>query len=131
MTRRKYSANDRLLTDVELELMSIIWERGDSTVKEVMDALPGDRDLAYTSVATILKILENKKVLGSRREERAHVYYSLVPKSTYELKSIRDLVDKLFAGTSSSLVVKLLNESKISQDELKSIRNVLNERLKQ
>src|SRR5690348_3489507 len=104
MGRKKNKTNDRLLTEVELELMRIIWERGESTVKEVLDLLPVGRDLAYTSVATIMKILEKKNVLASRKDDRAHVYYSLVSKSTYESKSLNHLVENLFDGAPSSLV---------------------------
>src|SRR4051794_31560383 len=109
MSRKKNQSHDRLLTEVELELMRIIWERGETTVKEVLDSLPEKRELAYTSVATIMKILENKKVLASRKNDRAHVYYPLVSKTTYESKSLNHLVDNLIDGTPSSLVVKLLN----------------------
>ena len=130
MTRKKNVSEGRLLTEVELEMMRIIWEQGESTVKEVLEALSSSRDLAYTSVATILKILEKKKVLTSRRDDRAHVYSPLVPKSAYESKSVNHLVEKLFEGTSSSLVVKLLNESNLTLEELKSIRCVLNEKMK-
>lgn len=131
MGRRKNQSTDRLLTEVELELMRIIWERGESTVKEVLDSLPVRRELAYTSVATIMKILEKKGVLASRpsllENDRAHVYYPLLSKSTYESKSLNHLVDNLFDGAPSSLVVKLLNESDLSSEELKSIRTVLND----
>ena len=127
MSRKKNQAQDRLLTEVELELMRIIWERGESTVKEVLDSLPSKRELAYTSVATIMKILEKKKVLSSRKNDRAHVYYPLLSKTAYESKSLNHLVDNLFNGTPSSLVVKLLNESDLSSEELKSIRSILND----
>ena len=89
---------------------------------------PKSRDLAYTSVATIMKILEKKGILASRKNDRAHVYYPLVAKSEYESKSLNHIVKNLFEDTPSSLVMKLLSESDLSHEELKSIRSLLNER---
>lgn len=129
MTRKKISNSTRLLTEVELELMRIIWSKGEVTVKDVLDALPKSRDLAYTSVATIMKILEKKEVLASRKHDRAHVYYPKLAKSEYESKSLNHIVKNLFEGTPSSLVMKLLSESDLTPQELKSIRALLNERL--
>lgn len=129
MTRKKNTTGEKLLTEVELEMMRILWQLGNGTVKDVLEALPEERDLAYTSVATILKILEKKKFLESRRTERAHEYFPSVSKSDYESKSLSHLVKEVFSGEPSSLVMKLLNESDLSKDELNSIRTFLNQRL--
>ena len=121
---------DRPLTEVELELMNVIWELGECTVKDVQAALPPTRDLAYTSVATIMKILEQKGVLRSARGERAHSYRPLLARADYEAASLRHLTDRVFRGDPGSMVRRLLDESELSAEELRKIRTLLNERLR-
>ena len=129
MVARKRSKPEKLLTEVELELMNVIWTLGECTVKDVQTALPKERDLAYTSVATIMKILEQKGVLGSQKKERAHTYEPLLSRTDYEAMSLRHLTTHVFQSNPSSMVTKLLNESELSKDELKAIRKLLDERL--
>src|SRR3954465_1050640 len=90
---------DRLLTEVELELMSILWRLGEGTVNDVLEALPPERPLAYTSVSTILRILEKKRFLTNRKQGRGHAYIPLIAKPDYEKKSLDDLIDRVFEGT--------------------------------
>jgi predicted transcriptional regulator len=128
MVRKKGNQKKRLLTDVELELMSIVWDQGESKVKDILAALPPGRPLAYTSVSTILRILEKKGVLASRKEGRAHVYYPLVAKSDYEVISLQHLVNNVFSGTPSSLVRCLLDQEEVGDDELERIYSILETR---
>ncbi len=129
MTPRKKPSLEKPLTDVELELMQVIWGREECTVKEVQTALPEGRDLAYTTVATVMKILEQKGVLSSHKGEKAHGYRPLISREEYEALSLRHLTDHVFQGDPSSMVVRLLSESKLTSDELRVIRNILDERL--
>jgi len=128
MVRKKGTQKKRLLTDVELELMSIVWDQGEAKVKDILAALPPGRPLAYTSVSTILRILEKKGVLASRKEGRAHVYYPLVAKSDYEVISLQHLVNNVFSGTPSSLVRCLLDQEEVGNDELERIYAILETR---
>lgn len=128
MVRKKGNHKKRLLTDVELELMSIVWDQGEAKVKDILAALPPGRPLAYTSVSTILRILEKKGVLSSRKEGRAHVYYPLVAKSDYEVISLQHLVNNVFSGTPSSLVRCLLDQEEVGTDELERIYAILEKR---
>ena len=129
MVQKKSSKVGKPLTEVELELMNIIWKLGECTIKDVQTALPKERDLAYTSVATIMKILEEKKVLSSRKKERAHTYSALVTREEYEGTALRHVTEHLFQGDPKSMVMRLLDESDLSQKELESIRSFLNQRL--
>ena len=128
MVRKKGTQKKRLLTDVELELMSIVWDQGEAKVKDILAALPPARPLAYTSVSTILRILEKKGVLASRKEGRAHVYYPLVAKSDYEVISLQHLVKNVFSGTPSSLVRCLLDQEEVGNEELERIYAILETR---
>jgi len=121
----------KLLTEVELELMRILWRIGQGTVREVMAALPKQRDLAYTSVSTMLRILEQKgfvRVLSA--SGRSHVYAPTVAKPQYESRNLRHLVGRLFEGNPASLVRRLVDTTPLSDDDLRDLRDLLDERLK-
>lgn len=120
---------EKPLTEVELQLMNVIWAFKECTVKEVQIEISKDRELAYTSVATIMKILESKGILKSAKSDKAHVYTSLISKENYEKQSLEHLADNLFQGDSSMMVMRLLDNSKLSQKDLQAIRDVLNSRL--
>ena len=96
------SKESRLLTETELELMTIVWKLGEGSVADVIAYLPKGRDLAYTSVSTILRILEQKEVLGARKEGRGHVYFPLLQKEDYEARTLKHVVEKVFDGTAVS-----------------------------
>jgi predicted transcriptional regulator len=129
MSQRKKILLEKPLTEVELELMNSIWNLGECTVKEVQKSLPPGRNLAYTSVATMMKILEQKGVLSSRKNDRAHTYCALISRSEYEGQSLRHMADNLFQGDPTSMVMRLLNDNKLSSEELKTIRDLLDQRL--
>ncbi len=128
MTKAKEST-DKLLTEVELELMSILWKLEEGSVNDVMSALPKERDLAYTSISTILRILEQKKIVKTRKEGRGHVYIPVLKKPEYEAKSVRHMVDKVFDGAPiamvSALVKQLLDTKDLNQSELTEIQVLL------
>lgn len=121
--------SEKLLTEVELELMSILWKIEEGSVQDVIANLPEERDLAYTSVSTILRILEQKKIVKTRKEGRGHVYIPLLQKSDYEAKSVKHMVDKVFNGAPvamvSTLVKQLLETKNIDASELAEIRLLL------
>ncbi len=130
MAQRKRIKLEKMLTEVELEIMNAIWGLGQCTVKGVQDALPTDRDLAYTSVATMMKILEQKGALKSEKQDRAHTYLPLISRAEYEAMSLQHLKTNVFGGDPASMVMRLLSETDISQKEMESIRSLIEERLK-
>lgn len=125
---RKKSTQQKLLTDLELSLMAILWDIGEGTARDVVDRLPKGKALAYTTVATVMKILEKKGVVASRMSDRAYVYYPVLTREKYEAKSVQHLVGKIFRSP-SSLVMRLLNDGDFSKDELESMRALLDERI--
>jgi predicted transcriptional regulator len=124
-TKHKNIHSEKLLTETELELMAILWKIGEGSVSDVMAQLPADRPLAYTSVSTILRILEQKKVLTNRKEGRGHIYVPRLKKSDYEAKTVRHIVEKVFDGTPVALVKQLLDSVSIDQDELDELRKLI------
>jgi len=126
----KKTSGSKLLTDVELELMNIIWSLGEATIKAVQDRLPKERSLAYTTVATMMKILEQKKIIRSQKNDRIHTFVPLLDKEEYESRTLSHVREKLFEGNPSFMVTRLLDDSDLSREELKSLRALLDERLK-
>ena len=130
MARPRRTGRPKLLTDVELELMSAPWQLEQATVRDVMARLPRSRKLAYTSVSTIMRILEGKKLVKSRKLGRAHVYRPAISKSEYECRSLRNLVTKVFDGAPTAMVMRLLDDEGLSVAELREIQRMLQERLR-
>ncbi len=119
-----------LLTEVELEFMNELWALGEGTVRDVLERLPDDRNLAYTSGATILRILEQKEFVTSRKEGKSHVYVPALTKDTYQSRSLRHLSAKLFDDTPASLVAALVNNEDMTEEALGQIRALIDRRLK-
>ncbi|EPX55467.1 Transcriptional regulator, MecI family [Cystobacter fuscus DSM 2262] len=125
MSKSSQSEAPKPLTPVELELMQIVWRHDEVSVADVLEALPPERKLAYTSVSTVLRILEQKGVLRSRKEGRGHLYSALLPREAYELQSVRHLVETVFDGTPSALVERLVEAVPLSPEEVEQIRKLL------
>lgn len=112
----------KLLTEGELELMTILWRIGEGSVADVIAGLPKERDLAYTSVSTILRILEQKQVLKTRKEGRGHIYIPCLEKSAYEARTVKHVVDRVFDGTPVALVKQLLSSGQLKSKDLEELR---------
>jgi len=118
-------SSEKLLTDVELELMNILWSIGEGSVADVLEHLSTGRDLAYTSVSTILRILEQKGVLKARKEGRGHIYIPVLKKTDYEAKAVKHVVEKVFEGTPVALVRQLLNSGQLDKGEIEELKKLL------
>jgi predicted transcriptional regulator len=123
---RKKSLN---LTEAELRLMDIVWDKGTATVGEVAAALPGEPGLAYNTVLTTLRILEQKGYVRHTkpREGRAFVYRAVVGRKQASRNAVRHLIRRFFANSPELLVLNLLDDGDLSQQELQKIRNLLAE----
>ena len=121
---------NELLTEVELEFMNELWTLGEGTVRDVLSQLPKERDLAYTSGATILRILEQKEFVSSRKVGKQLVYKPELEKDVYQSRSLKDLSRKLFDDTPESLVARLVNDDALTEEALGEIRALVDRRLK-
>lgn len=126
----KKQKKKNLLTEMELELMTILWGLGEGTVREVLNHLPPERNLAYTTVATTIRILEDKKILTSRKQGKAHIFTPVLLKADYEANTLDYMVQKVFNNAPTALVAKLLDEQIFSQDELMEMKTLLEKKLK-
>jgi len=121
---RKPSPN---LTEAELRLMDIVWEKGAATVNEVAESLPGDPPLAYNTVLTTLRILEQKGYLAhtKSKEGRAFIYEPVVGRKQARTNAMRHLISRFFGNSPESLVLNLLEDEELSGGELRRIRTLL------
>lgn len=126
---RQKKKND-LLTEVELEFMTQLWDLNEGTVRDVLGKLPEGRNLAYTSAATILKILETKGFVTSRKDGKRHIFVPVLAKDAYQTRSLKDLSMKLFDDTPASLVARLVNDDELTEEALGQIRALVDRRLK-
>jgi len=106
-------------TPAELEVLHILWQDGPATVRDVLDKLPRER--AYTSVMSLLNVMTEKKLLSRTPQGRAFLYSARFPPDQTQRKMLRDLLDRVFEGSASALVARLLEQSKPGQQELESI----------
>ena len=115
------------LTPQELEIMKLVWQRDSATVRDVYEALLERRKIAYTTVMTMMKILETKGYLKKRRQERAYVYRPAHPKEKVIGKMIREFMDRVFNGSAEPLLVHLVKGKHIRERDLEKIRRMLEE----
>lgn len=116
-----------LLTEAELELMLILWRLGEGTVKDILAALPADRHMAYTTASTIVRIMERKGFVQSRKAGRGHSYSPVISKEDYESRTLGHVVNTLFDRTPASLVARLVNDKKLTAADMEEIRRLLDQ----
>jgi BlaI family transcriptional regulator, penicillinase repressor len=121
--------DNSLLTEVELEFMTVVWATGGGTVRDILAVLNKAQERAYTSVATVLKIMEQKGFLTSERADRSLIYRPAIPKTEYQKTSLKNLSSKLFNGAPAALVARLVEDEEVTDDMLVEMRALLNERL--
>jgi len=118
MARKKSST----LTDAELRIMEVLWERGAATVADVADALSGKDGTAYTTILTLMRILKDKGYLATRKQGRAHLYTPKVNRDAAARKAVRQLLTKFFAGSPGELVLSFLRDEDLSPEELDELK---------
>lgn len=122
---RSSQAIEKPLTATELEMMNVIWRIGPCSVLQVVEQLRPERELAYTSVSTIVRILEQKGYVISSKEGRGHLYEAAVSKEEYQRSTVQRMVTSVFDNTPALLVRRLLDTESLSSDDLAQIRALL------
>jgi predicted transcriptional regulator len=118
-------ANDIYLTDREADVMQVLWDHGASVVTEVKEKLHDE--LAYTTVLTILRTLEQKGYVKHEEEGRVHRYFAAVKETAARKSALRHLTGKLFKGSSELLFTHLVVDQKLSSDQIRRMRELLAE----
>ncbi|MES1256998.1 MAG: BlaI/MecI/CopY family transcriptional regulator [Acidobacteriota bacterium] len=109
------------LTEQELEIMKVVWNRESTTVRDVYEALLEKRKVAYTTVMTMMKILEQKKYLKKTMVDRAYVYRPAQPRGKVIGAMVREFVNRVFNGSAEPLLVHLVEEHDLSKEDLAEI----------
>ena len=116
-------------TDRELDIMAVIWELGSATVRQVQERL--EPDLAYTTVLTLIRNLEEKGYLRHEQEGRAHRYFPLVEQEEARASVLERLIDKVFSGSPAALITQLVSTQELSPAEAARIRRILERRVQE
>jgi BlaI family transcriptional regulator, penicillinase repressor len=115
------------LTPSELELMKLVWSRGQATVRDLYEALREERRVAYTTVMTMMNVLEDKGYLEKKSNGRAHVYTPTKPRHQVVGAMVRDFVDRVFDGASASLLLHLAKDSRLTERQRKAVQRIIEE----
>jgi BlaI family penicillinase repressor len=115
------------LTPLELAIMKIVWHIGEATVRDVYETLLKSRDIAYTTVLTMMKILEDKGYLTRTQVDRAHLYRPAKPRQQVVGAMVKDFVDRVFDGASVGLLAHLARDNRLSEKQRKAVRRMLDE----
>jgi predicted transcriptional regulator len=113
------------LTEAELRLMKILWRRGESAVTDLVAALPESEPLAYNSVLTTIRILEQKGYVEHRQEGRAFVYIPCVAEDEASRTEVRNVLGRFFGNSREQLVLSLLGDEEISAEELERLKDAI------
>lgn len=113
-------------TQAELQILRVLWQKGQSTVREIHDELSATHKTGYTTVLKIMQIMYEKGLLERDESSRAHIYSATVDQSETQGQMVRDLVSKVFEGSTSKLVVSALH-GRSTKKEIAEIREILNE----
>ena len=114
-------------TASELEILRVLWERGSSTVRDVHEALREKKDLGYTTVLKLLQIMTAKGTVRRNEEQRAHVYEACQPATETKRQLVGDVLQRVFEGSASELMIHALEGRRTSKEELHELRRLLDE----
>jgi BlaI family transcriptional regulator, penicillinase repressor len=115
-------------TELELEILKVLWRDGPASVRQVRDALEPFRDLAYTSVMTVMNIMAEKGYVRRGKQGGGYVYRPRIKQESTVRGMLRDLVDRAFDGSAAALMVNLLETGDLDAEELRRLRELVNQK---
>lgn len=113
---------------VQLRIMQVLWEKKRTNAREITDALNRIEPIAHSTVQTLLRKLEQKGAVAHDIDDRTFIFYTLVDAEKVKHNGLRDLIDRMFAGSPEGLVSHLIKHEKFSPEELKNIRELINKK---
>ncbi len=114
-------------TESEMEILQILWDQGDSTVREVHDILSTKKDSGYTTTLKLMQIMYDKGLLKRNDETRSHIYSATVKKESIQKQAVNKMITGMFKGSPAKLIMHALGNHKASKEELAEIKKYLNE----
>lgn len=126
MVRPKTKTHEQL-TASELQVMNVLWQKKSANARDVLTTINEDseKELAYTTVSTVLRVLEKKGFVTSEKDGKTHLYAPIASKTAYQKKATKELVKSVFLGKPTALVKNLLGSEEISADELEDIEKMI------
>ena len=115
---------------VQLLIMQVLWDRERATAREITDAISENEPIAHSTVQTLLRGLEEKSAAAHEAQGRTFIFFPLVKEEEFKNSATRNLVERVFGGNAATLMAHLLNDKKVSREELDEIRKLINKRSK-
>jgi predicted transcriptional regulator len=115
-------------TELELELLKVLWREGPLSGRDVRDRLAETRELAYTSVMTVMGIMEQKRYVKRKKSGKTFIYSPRITEAVTKKRMLKDVVDRVYEGSTMSVVVNLLESADIDPEELKQLRELIKQR---
>lgn len=109
------------LTEAELRVMSVLWDEGEASVRDVTDALERKHGLAYTTVLTVLRVLTDKKYVAAKAVGRAHVFRPLIDRNEARATALKQMLGSFFGGSTEALAQHLIENESIDLDRLRTL----------
>jgi predicted transcriptional regulator len=117
----------KLLTPLELKVMNILWAEKKVFVRDIVARWPEEPGPAYNTISTIVRILEEKGFVGHESIGRGHAYYPLIQRKGYQKRLLQNVIDNVFAGSMTGLMSTLLEQRKVSAEELETLKRMIDE----
>ncbi len=114
-------------TEAELQLLSVLWERGPSTVREIHEVVAGSKETGYTTTLKILQKMTDKGLVVRDESKRSHVYWAAARPEKTQRQLVDELIEKAFGGAAEKLVVQALSSRKVDPEEIETLRKLLDE----
>lgn len=114
-------------TESELEILQILWEKGDSTVREVHEILERNKEAGYTTTLKLMQIMHEKGLVSRDTSSKTHIYRALVSQQKTQQQLVNKMIDNVFNGSAARLVMQALGNHTASEDEINSIKKYLDE----
>ena len=112
-------------SDLEMQILSVLWDNGPSTAREVLGKMPDGKKRAYTSILSVMQVMEKKGFLSHSNRGVAHVYRPVGSRNKIIKPYMRKVVNEIFAGRKADMIQALMSEASVSDEELAEIRAVL------
>ncbi|WDF56368.1 BlaI/MecI/CopY family transcriptional regulator [Mucilaginibacter sp. KACC 22063] len=115
------------VTESELEILQVLWQRGECTVREVHEELAKSKDSGYTTTLKLMQIMHEKGLVDRNTSTKTHVYKALVSKKDAQKSALDKIINTVFTGSTADLVIQALGTHRASSDEIESIKKYLNQ----
>lgn len=115
----------KLLTNLELKVMNLLWDKEQAFVKELIEAWDEKPKPAYNTISTVVRILAEKEFVGHKAFGRSHQYFPIISRKEYQKRFMKNVIKNVFSGSAASMVSTLVDDEEISSDEMDAIRRMI------